>query len=102
IAEKYPECLSQLEKLIDDTSARVAFQATLSLGEFSGKNIINDMVKVLQKYGTNSWFRTGVLSSKAGSSIDLLKKIIEQDAFSQDKTSWEKKFFGNYSYIIGA
>src|SRR5699024_4697488 len=101
IAEKYPECLPQLEKLVNDTSARVAFQATLSLGEFSGRNIVNDMVKVLQKYGSNSWFRTGVLSSKAGSSIDLLKKLIDQDTFFQNKTSWKKKFIGNYSYIIG-
>src|SRR5699024_4683968 len=36
LAERFPDCLPQLESLIEDSSTRVAFQATLSLGEFSG------------------------------------------------------------------
>src|SRR6185295_10493871 len=34
LSEKYPECLPQLIGSINDSSARVALQATLSLGEF--------------------------------------------------------------------
>lgn len=102
LAEKFPETLPQLEKLINDPSARVAFQATLSLGEFSGENIIRDMVKVLKKYGSNSWFRMAVLTSGAGSSVELLSQLITQDILSEKAGKWKKDFLKNIAYIIGA
>lgn len=101
LAERFPGCLPQLEDLIKDTSARVAFQATLSLGEFSGENIINDMLHVLEKYGANSWFRTAVLTSEAGSSAALKKRILN-NSFSPKDTSWKNKFLKNLSDIIDA
>lgn len=52
LAERFHDCLPELEKLVDDPSARVAFQAALSLGEFSGENITDDLVNVLKKYGS--------------------------------------------------
>lgn len=101
LAERFPACLPRLEALIDDTVARVAFQATLSLGEFSGENIVKDMVHVLEKYGANSWFRTAVLTSEAGSSA-ALKKQITDDAFAAKDASWKDQFLKVLSAAIKA
>lgn len=101
LAERFPDCLDQLEKLVDDSSARVAFQATLSLGSFSGKNIINDFMRVLKKYGSVSWFREAVLTSQEGSSEDMLKQLTSENSFITKDSAWRNKFFENISYIIG-
>ncbi len=102
LAERFPECLPHLEKLIDDSSARVVFQATLSLGEFSGKDITDAMIKVLKKEGMNSWFRTAVLSSAAGSSVRLIKELAGGSVFFQKEAEWKQRFLEDFSYIIGA
>lgn len=101
LAEHFPACLPQLEALIDDPSARVAFQATLSLGEFKGNNITNDLAKVLEKYGSNSWFRAAVLSSEPGSSISLVKQLTAPGSF-MEKASWGQAFLKDIAYVIGA
>ena len=41
LSEKYPELLPQLIERINDSSARVAFQATLSLGEFPAAKVLS-------------------------------------------------------------
>lgn len=102
LAERFPGCLPQLERLVEDSSARVAFQAALSLGQFSGKNIIDDLVEVLKKYGSNSWFRTAVLTSSSGSSLEMLKRITAKGSFLNSNNSWKNAFLADISYVIGA
>ena len=68
LSEKYLECLPQLIERIKDSSARVVFQATLSLGEFSVSQVVPALTNVVEKRGRDPWFRTAVLSSEAGSS----------------------------------
>lgn len=101
LAERFPSCLPQLEKLIDDSSARVAFQATLSLGGFSGENITDDLVKVLKKYGSNPWFRAAVLTSESGYSVDMLKRLTAKDSFLNEDSSWRNDFLHDISDITG-
>jgi putative membrane-bound dehydrogenase-like protein len=100
LSERFPACLPQLEEMVSDSSIRVAFQATLSLGEFKTKTVIPVFVKVINQYGYSSWFRTAVLSSEIGSSIDLLKSLTK-DSFFAEKASWKLSFFEAFSYVIG-
>ncbi len=101
LSERFPGCLSQLEEMVNDSSIRVAFQATLSLGEFKNNSVIPALAKALELHGESSWFRTAVLSSEAGSSIDLLKTL-EKNSFFKDTSSWKLTFFAACSNVIGA
>ncbi|WP_449371717.1 PVC-type heme-binding CxxCH protein [Arenibacter catalasegens] len=101
LAERFPSCLSQLEEMINDSSIRVAFQATLSIGQFKDNTVIPALAKALELHGQSPWFRTAVLSSEAGSGIDLLKSL-EKNSFFKDSSSWKLKFIETCSYVIGA
>ena len=101
LSERFPDCLSQLAEMINDPSIRVAFQATLSLGQFKDKAVIPALAKALELHGQSSWFRTAVLSSEAGSGIDLLK-ILERNSFFKDASSWKLNFIETCSNVIGA
>jgi putative membrane-bound dehydrogenase-like protein len=102
LSERFPQCLPQLEKMINDSSARVAFQATLSLGQFKGKDVISALAHVAESRGENSWFRTAVLSADTSSSIELIKALAAQKSFFQQTAPWKLTFLGDVSYIIGA
>ncbi|MFK5973883.1 MAG: HEAT repeat domain-containing protein [Flavobacteriaceae bacterium] len=101
LSERFPSCLSQLKEMIHDSSIRVAFQATLSLGQFKDNTAIPALAKALELHGQSSWFRTAVLSSAAGSGIEFLK-ILDKNSFFKDASSWKLKFFETYSNVIGA
>lgn len=100
LSERFPSCLPYLEKLITDSSAMVAFQATLSLGQFSGDRIVNDLIDILKRYGTSSWFREAVLSSVPGSSEAMLKALTTKDSFLNHE-DWATGFLQDIGYIIG-
>lgn len=101
LAERFPSCLSHMQEMINDSSIKVAFQATLSVGQFKDNSVIPALVKALELHGQSSWFRTAVLSSEAGSGIDLLNTL-ERNSFFKDASSWKIKFIETYSYVIGA
>ncbi len=102
LAERYPETLPLVLNLINDSSKRVALQATLSLGEFKGQAIIPAFTEVIQKQGQNDWFRSAVLSSEAGSSPEILKALVQQNSFFQNVEPWKLSFLQDLSNIIGA
>lgn len=102
LAERYPETLPLVIKLINDSSKRVALQAALSLGEFKGQAIIPAFTEVVQKQGQNDWFRSAVLSSEAGSSPEILKALVQQNSFFQNVEPWKLSFLQDLSNIIGA
>lgn len=101
LSERFPDCLPQLEAMVNDPNIRVAYQAILSLGQFKDKAIIPALVKSLERHGQSSWFRTAVLSSETGSGIELLKALEKQSFFS-DQASWKPAFLETYSNVIGA
>jgi putative membrane-bound dehydrogenase-like protein len=102
LSERFSELLPQLLKAIDDPSARVAFQATLSLGQFSDEKVTASLANVVNQYGEDQWFRTAVLSSEAGSSVNLLKVLVNKTSFFENVEPWKTKFLEDFSYIIGA
>jgi putative membrane-bound dehydrogenase-like protein len=101
LSERFPGCLSQLQEMINDTSTRVAFQATLSLGAFKDNTVVPVLAKVLAQRGQSAWFRTAVLSSEPGSGIGLLTAL-EKNSFFKDASPWKSDFFKTYSSVIGA
>ncbi|MEO5998299.1 MAG: PVC-type heme-binding CxxCH protein [Chitinophagaceae bacterium] len=101
LSERFPACLPNLEEMINDSSISVAFQVVLSVGEFKDKTVITALAKVLVQRGESTWFRTAVLSSDAGSSIDLLNELNKKASFFKTVASWKVAFLENLSYVIG-
>ncbi|MBX2923520.1 MAG: dehydrogenase [Chitinophagaceae bacterium] len=101
LAERFPACLNDLERLVEDSSVRVASQATLSLGEFKDKSIVPWLAKTIQLHGQSKWFRAAVLSSEQGSSVDLLDALTKS-GFSDKDEDWKKDFYKELAETIGA
>jgi hypothetical protein len=89
LSERFPAYLSQLEEMVNDSDIRVAYQATLSLGQFKDNSIASALAKSLELHGTSSWFRNAVLSSEVGSGTAFLKTL--------ENTG----FFETYANVIG-
>ena len=102
LSERFPGCLPQAVKQIDDPAIRVAFQATLTLGDFHSPQAVAALARVIEKYGHDPWFRTAVLSSDDGSSIDLLKILIRQNSFFRKTDPWKLTFLEDFSYVTGS
>jgi putative membrane-bound dehydrogenase-like protein len=101
LSERFPSCLPRLKEMINDSSIRVAFQAVLSLGQFTDKTVVTALTKVVEQRGQSAWFRTAVLSSETGSSIVLLNELDKKNSFFSAVTPWKSTFLENLSYVIG-
>ena len=64
LSEKYPELLPNILKMADDPQVMVAFQASLSIGNFYGPEVQNTLEQLINKYGRNPWFETAILSAR--------------------------------------
>jgi hypothetical protein len=102
LAESYPACLPLLIDRMKDSSVRVAFQATLSAGDFKGQPLADAMADVMAKHGASPWFRTAVLSSEVGSSPQMLLSLDRRHDFFRDTASWKRTFIRDLSAVISA
>lgn len=102
LAERYPECLSDLRSMQDDPSAQVVFQAALSLGEFPGQQVMPALARVIAKYQYDPGFSTAVLSSEAGSSLDLLKLLEKNEGFFQERDKDKTTFLETFSFVVAS
>lgn len=100
LSERFPDCLPQLKELTRDSTIRVAFQATLSLGQFKDKSIVPVLSNVVEQKGQSTWFRTAVLSSEAGSGMDMVNKL-ENGSFFNEEADWKLTFFEMLANVIG-
>jgi len=100
LAERSGELMPLVLEATKDSTARVALQATLSLGEFKGQQVIPAFSAVLQKHSSDPWFRTAVLSANDGSSLQLLDFIINK-GFFQEYKQHKVSFLEDFSYIVG-
>ncbi len=100
LAERYPELLPQMLASLSDSSIHVVLQAALSAGQFSGKEVIAGLAKVIQRAGSDPWIQMAVLSSVAGSSIDVLQDLVKLDFFKEHR-SWKARFLEDLSFAIG-
>ncbi|TKT87947.1 PVC-type heme-binding CxxCH protein [Dyadobacter frigoris] len=81
-AEKYPGLLPEIIKRTTDGPVRVAFQATLSLGEFPVSKSGAALVNIINNHFKDAWFRKAVLSSDPGISNEFIKKLAVSGFFS--------------------
>ncbi len=102
LSERFPACLTLAVEKINDPAIRVAFQATLTIGDFHSKQAIDALASVVEKYGKDAWFRTAVLSADAGSSVDVLKMLQHKNFFFKQPDPWKLIFLGDFSYVIGS
>lgn len=101
LAERFPELLNQVLKRTNDSSVHVVLQATLSAGEFKGPKVSDALAKVANKYHGDEWLRMALLSSEAGSSLQLLTSL-KQSGFFDKPTEQKLKFVEDFSYVVGA
>jgi putative membrane-bound dehydrogenase-like protein len=101
LSERYPGCLDMALSKIDDPSIKVAFQATLTIGDFHGEKVVAALAHATEKYGQDPWFQTAVLSSEDGSSPELLKLLITRKFF-ETTDGWKVSFLETYAHIAGS
>ncbi|MBA2762759.1 MAG: dehydrogenase [Segetibacter sp.] len=101
LAERYQQMLPLTIIATKDSIARVAMQATLSLGEFKGQEVIPTMAAVLQKHMNDRWFRMAVLSADAGSSIQFLHHLVNKTTFLSQYDSARVAYLEDISFVIG-
>ena len=101
LSERYSELLPLILESTNDSSIQVVFQATLSAGEFSGQKVVEALAKVLNRHGADSWIRTAVISSEAGSSLQLLNTLTAIKFFDKSEP-WKVSFLEDISYSFGS
>ncbi len=102
LSERFPEMLSSIMECLKDSSTRVSFQASLSLGEFSESEVVSALADVLVQKGENEWFRTAVLSATSTSSLAFMKTVLEKDSFLNEVLPWKLNFVQDISHSIGS
>lgn len=86
LAENYPALVPEIINKTTDTNVRVAFQATLSLGQFPASISTTTLVNVINKHFKDPWFRLAVLSSEAGISDPFATQLTSSGFFSSAET----------------
>lgn len=101
LSERFQDCLPELITMTEDSVSRVAFQATLSVGQFNNNDVVAALARVVERRGQNPWFRTAILSSDAGSGLELLK-IVANPTFSGGTAVWKFSFLESAANVIAA
>lgn len=102
LAEKYPVFLSEIIRLTDDASPQVAYQASLSLGQFPEKEALPTLARIAEKHAEAPLYRLAVLSSDPGASPVLLKTLIDGGTFFKNNSPGKLKLMEEYAYIAGS
>ncbi|MEP6596539.1 MAG: PVC-type heme-binding CxxCH protein [Ginsengibacter sp.] len=100
LGEQYQECLPEIIESAKDSSILVTFQAALTLGNYPVKQSGAALSKLLVKYGQDSWFRTAILSSEAGSSTVFFEMLVQQGWFANDAKQGQVNFLEEFSNIL--
>ena len=102
LAEKFPGLLAELVKMTGDPSPRTAFQLSLSLGEFSGPGVLDAFRDLVARHGEDPWQRAAVLSSSAGSSLQLLESMVAKRGYFNHPTPNKTGFLEDLAAVVGA
>ena len=100
-AEKYPKLIPVISEMVDDSSARVSFQAILSLGNIKNGQTTKAMRKIISTKISDHWYRMAVLSTKSGISKDLLDSLRAHSDFFDSTTSERTKFINEFAFSQG-
>ncbi len=75
LAERYPSLRSAIVSAMDDAVAKVAFQATLSIGNAPADVAVPALAATFAKHAADSLYNAAVLSSLPGSSLAFLNAL---------------------------
>jgi putative membrane-bound dehydrogenase-like protein len=100
LSERYPQLLPQVIAMVGDSSAQVALQATLSIGNAKDARVIPAFVNVIRRRAGQPLFRTAVLSSDTGSGAAMLRALMSSDSALKDTSA--AKFIQDLCYVVGA
>ena len=102
LAEKFPGLLPKLVKMTGDPYPRVAFQLSLSLSEFSGPRVLDAFRELVARHGEDPWQRAAVLSSDAGSSLQLLESMVAERGYFEHPAPNKTGFLDDLAAVVGA
>lgn len=102
LAENYASLLPEVTRLTQDASPQVAYQAALSLGQFSGKEVLAAMANVLEKNVDVAAYRMAVLSSIPGSAPEFSEFLVANGSFFKTPSDSKLKFISDYAYVAGS
>lgn len=102
MAERFPTSLPQAIEKASDSSAPVAFQAALSLGQFPARQVASALAGILEKYGNDALFRRAVLSSEAGSSLELVRQLTGRSGYFKSITPEKDTLLADLAFVIGS
>ncbi len=98
LSESRYELIDQIIEMVSDTSRHVRFQLALSLGAFHGTEVIEAMKELLEQEHENPWFRKAILSSEAGTSIEMITRLA-QSGFFDDEQRGKMSFLQDFVYV---
>ena len=101
LSERYAQLLPLVLKATKDPIARVALQATLSLGSFKGQQVTNALAEIIGDRYKDRWFRLAVLSADAGSSLEFLQHLVYKELFFEEYNAEKATLLEEISHIIG-
>ncbi|WP_229215991.1 PVC-type heme-binding CxxCH protein [Dyadobacter frigoris] len=102
LSERYPGFLPEILNLTKDASPQVAFQATLSLGQFQSEEVVSALSEIIEKNAENSSYRLSVLSSLRGCSPELVKLLLKNGVFFATPSAGKIKFIEDYAFVAGS
>ncbi|NHE56744.1 PVC-type heme-binding CxxCH protein [Cyclobacterium plantarum] len=102
LAEDFPGLREEISEKINHENPMISMQAVLSLGNYEDNAVIEKMAGVLMEKGSNKWFRTAILSSNAGSGLQILAALKEQHDFFESSEGWKNDYLKEVSHILGA
>lgn len=100
LSEQYPGLLSSLIRKVDDVSVDVVFQAALSIGGFSGEDVVRSLAKILKARGEDPLFCAAVLTARVAASHAFLEEVVSDEAFLA--TPAARRYLEESSFSLGA
>lgn len=102
LAEQYPALFSEIINKINDPVTAVSLQAVLSAGGFPAKETMAVMAAALGKNSQSKWFRKAILCSNAGSSLEFLVWLHQENNFFEPANEGKLNFIKEYSAMIAS
>ncbi len=101
LAEQFPEMLDKLVNMLDDPAPQTAFQAVLSVGQFTRSTAVTALAKAVLQHSEDEWYRKAVLSAESGTSAALLEALLA-NGFFETEADGKIKFMTDFSTAVGA
>jgi hypothetical protein len=100
LAEGRKGFLTDILALEGDASGRVAFQAALSIGAYTGPEVRSALLRILLRNLASPWYRMAVLSAPEGSTVEMLESMMAEKSFSDAQQEGREAFLREIVSVI--